>query len=413
MDDNEKIKKIIDYLIQNTKNLKNIIIEKNINEKEDLNFFQNKLKEINYNIPGNSYNILSKKFNNKDEKRIKFLSKIIYFSYKSNFNQLKNINKFSFFYTSDTGWGCMIRCGQMIMSRGLYKYIKKNLKITSFESIKETLKYFYDLPYLNEDLPIFFEKMKIILNNSKIIYAPFSINNLCLFANLCNKSSGEWFSDVNMNYLFNIISLTFNLFDNLEILNFQTGFYLSDLLDKCFTIIEKENNNNYNLFEFNNKKYEFKKCGIIYISVRIGLDFISNNYYEQIRNIFNCKQCLGIIGGRTNTAFYFIGYNDQGNLLYLDPHVTMESMFIVNNENIYNYYLNKNIKALSISNLSTAFTIGFIFRNIEEFKSLINFCDEYNSKDFSCFWISKKNKEDINKNIDFLKDYINNDEDDF
>jgi hypothetical protein len=91
----------------------------------------------------------------------------------------------------------------------------------------------------------------------------------------------------------------------------------------------------------------------------------------------------------------------------------MESMFIVNNENIYNNYLNKNIKALSISNLSTAFTIGFIFRNIEEFKSLINFCDEYNSKDFSCFWISKKNKEDINKNIDFLKDYINNDEDDF
>ena len=83
--------------------------------------------------------------------------------------------------------------------------------------------------------------MKTILNNSKIIYAPFSINNLCLFGNLCNKSSGEWFSDVNMSYLFTIISLTFNLFDNLEILNFQSGFYLSDLLDKCFTIIEKEN----------------------------------------------------------------------------------------------------------------------------------------------------------------------------
>ena len=413
MDDEEKIKKIIDNLIQNSNNLKYIKIEKNTNEKEDLNFFRNKLKEINYNIPGNSYNILSKQFKNNDEKKNKLLFKIIYFSYKSNFNQIQNINKFSFFYTSDTGWGCMIRCGQMIMSRGLYKYLKKNLKISTFQSIKETIKYFLDLPYLNEDLPICFEKMITILNNSKIIYAPFSINNLCLFANLCNKSSGEWFSDVNMNYLFNIISLTFNLFDNLEILNFQTGFYLSDLLDKCFNIIDKENSNNCNLYEFNGKKYEFKKSGIIYISVRIGLDFISNNYYEQIKNIFNCKQCLGIIGGRTNCAYYFIGYNDQGNLLYLDPHLTMESILNLNNENIYQNYLNKNIKSLSISNLSTAFTIGFIFRNIEEFKSLINFCDEYNSKEFSCFWISKKNKEDINKNIDFLKNYIDNDEDDF
>ena len=409
MDDEEKIKKIIDNLIQNSNNVKYIKIEKNTNEKEDLNFFRNKLKEINYNIPGNSYNILSKQFNNNDEKKNKLLFKIIYFSYKSNFNQIQNINKFSFFYTSDTGWGCMIRCGQMIMSRGLYKYLKKNLKISTFQSIKETIKYFLDLPYLNEDLPICFEKMKTILNNSKIIYAPFSINNLCLFGNLCNKSSGEWFSDVNMSYLFNIISLTFNLFDNLEILNFQTGFYLSDLLDKCFNIIDKENSNNCNLYEFNGKKYEFKKSGIIYISVRIGLDFISNNYYEQIKNIFNCKQCLGIIGGRTNCAYYFIGYNDQGNLLYLDPHLTMESILNLNNENIYQNYL----KSLSISNLSTAFTIGFIFRNIEEFKSLINFCDEYNSKEFSCFWISKKNKEDINKNIDFLKNYIDNDEDDF
>ena len=413
MDDEEIIKKIIDNLKQNSNNIKYIKIEKNTNEKDDLNFFQNKLKEIKYNIPGNSYNILSKKLNNNDEKKNKILLKIIYFSYKSNFNQIQNINKLSFIYTSDTGWGCMIRCGQMIMSRGLYKYFKKNLKISTFQSIKETIKYFFDLPYLNEDLPIFFEKMKTILNNSKIIYAPFSINNLCLFGNLCNKSSGEWFSDVNMSYLFTIISLTFNLFDNLEILNFQSGFYLSDLLDKCFTIIEKENNNKCNLYEFNVKKYEFKKSGIIYISVRIGLDFISNNYYEQIKNIFNCKQCLGIIGGRTNFAFYFIGYNDQGNLLYLDPHLTMESMLILNNENIYQNYLNKNIKTLSISNLATAFTIGFIFRNIEEFKSLINFCDEYISKDFSCFWMSKKNKQDINKNIDFLKDYIDNDEDDF
>jgi cysteine protease ATG4 len=347
------------------------------------------------------------------KKKNKLLFKIIYFSYKSNFNQIQNINKFSFFYTSDTGWGCMIRCGQMIMSRGLYKYLKKNLKISTFQSIKETIKYFLDLPYLNEDLPICFEKMKTILNNSKIIYAPFSINNLCLFGNLCNKSSGEWFSDVNMSYLFNKISFVFNLFDNLEILNFQTGFYLSDLLEKCFNILEDNNHQISNFYEFNDKKYEFKKSGIIFISVRIGIDFISKEYYENIRNLFNCKQCLGIIGGRTNSAYYFIGYNNEGNLLYLDPHITNDSILDFDNESIYHNYLNKNINSMNISNMSTAFTVGFIFRNIDEFKLLINYLIQYVSKEFSCFWVSTKNKEDINKNLDYLKEYIDNDEDDF
>ena len=42
MDDEEKIKKIIDNLIQNSNNVKYIKIEKNTNEKEDLNFFRNK-----------------------------------------------------------------------------------------------------------------------------------------------------------------------------------------------------------------------------------------------------------------------------------------------------------------------------------------------------------------------------------
>ena len=34
---------------------------------------------------------------------------------------------------------------------------------------------------------------------------------------------------------------------------------------------------------------------------------------------------MGAVGGRPNSAFYFIGYqNDK--LLYLDPHVTQESL---------------------------------------------------------------------------------------
>jgi cysteine protease ATG4 len=413
MKDEETIKNIINSLLIYPNNIKTVKIKENKNE--DLNiFFQNKLKELKYIIPGDKFIIFSKEFNNDNNiKTTHFLMKIIYFSYRNNFNPISNNNKFRLTYTSDTGWGCMIRCGQMIMSRGLYKYLKKNNNLSSFKAIKETIKYFLDLPYLNEELPCSFEKMKKILNDSKIIYAPFSFNNLSLFGNLCNKFPGEWFSDVNMSYLFNKISFVFNLFDNLEILNFQTGFYLSGLLEKCFNVLEDKNHQISNFYEFNDKKYEFKKSGIVFISVRIGIDFISKEYYENIRYLFKCKQCLGIIGGRTNSAYYFIGYNNEGNLLYLDPHITNDSVLDFDNESIYHNYLNKNIKSMNISNMSTAFTVGFIFRNIDEFKLLINYLIQYVSKDFSCFWVSTKNKEDINKNLDNLKEYIDNDEDDF
>ena len=100
-------------------------------------------------------------------------------------------------------------------------------------------------------------------------------------------------------------------------------------------------------------------------------------------------------------------------MLYLDPHITNNSVLDFDNESIYHNYLNKNIKSMNISNMSTAFTVGFIFRNIDEFKLLINYLIQYVSKDFSCFWVSTKNKEDINKNLDNLKEYIDNDEDDF
>lgn len=37
------------------------------------------------------------------------------------------------------------------------------------------------------------------------------------------------------------------------------------------------------------------------------------------------EHSVGAVGGRPNSAFYFLGYqNDK--LLYLDPHVTQESL---------------------------------------------------------------------------------------
>ena len=55
-------------------------------------------------------------------KLIYSIGKIIYLSYKKNFPSIINKKK-NKTYTNDSGWGCMISCGQMILSRAIYKYI--------------------------------------------------------------------------------------------------------------------------------------------------------------------------------------------------------------------------------------------------------------------------------------------------
>ena len=43
------------------------------------------------------------------------------------------------------------------------------------------------------------------------------------------------------------------------------------------------------------------------------------------QSCFEIEQSVGAVGGRPNSAFYFVGFqNDK--LVYLDPHVTQDSI---------------------------------------------------------------------------------------
>ena len=73
------------------------------------------------------------------------LKKILLVTYRSNYKEQTNI-KNGIVYTSDCGWGCMIRSSQMIVARMIYKifkYLYKN-KFTSYTIIKSIIPFFMD-----------------------------------------------------------------------------------------------------------------------------------------------------------------------------------------------------------------------------------------------------------------------------
>ena len=139
----------------------------------------------------------------------------------------------------------------------------------------------------------------------------------------------------------------------------------------CLKKYEKGNDN---YVKLNKKLYYFDKMGIIFVNIRVGLQAIPKEYYPGIKELFNLKECIGIIGGKTRQAYYFIGYNENDDsLLYLDPHVTKEDDKNININNILSKHLIKQIHLLKMNKMSTAFTIGFCFRNYEEFLHLFEF----------------------------------------
>ncbi|XP_029789352.1 cysteine protease ATG4B isoform X3 [Suricata suricatta] len=64
---------------------------------------------------------------------------------------------------------------------------------------------------------------------------------------------------------------------------------------------------------------------VLLIPLRLGLTDINEAYVETLKHCFMMPQSLGVIGGKPNSAHYFIGYvGDE--LIYLDPHTTQPAV---------------------------------------------------------------------------------------
>ena len=420
--------------IENEIKEENEIIEKKINENSDKNkkrftAILNYKKELNISKKVKKFHLFNTECKNPNDEKILYkLGKILLFTYRKNFPKITNY-KTKKTYTTDAWWGCMIRCGQMILSHGIYLLLKSKGMDTQ-TALDVTVPLFNEYPITKSRLhPLFhgiLEKYKEIKKDENLqikeFFPPFGIKTLCDVGEIFERTAGEWFSDVVITKVFKRIAEYFNLFSNpqldVKIMIFQSYIDMPQLLNECFIEKKKEENND-QYMRLHGKYYYFNKMGIVFVNVRVGLDKIPPEYYKGIKQLFSLKSCIGIIGGKTRLAYYFIGYNDEENsLLYLDPHVTKDSDKEVTMESILGKYINKEIHLLKMNKMSTAFTIGFCFTKYSEFLELFNFwqmvkLDEKGLKILGLtkvdmnYVFSKDNDEDISPT------YVDKDEDDF
>ena len=289
LNDNEiSIWEAIKQQISNMKN--HIVFNFNIfSTKNNLNLKDEKLPQ--------EIQIFDQKFSKQDEHLINLLKNLPWFSYRKNFTKIKDNDKI---YTSDAGWGCMIRSSQMILAQGIYKiFSMKNLnnffnefitffyddkiplkllvktntnniknkdiknnenKINKIKEKKEEKTYndFLIIDITRETRISFIDVTKEMIqefeklskeendNNNCYVTPPFSLRNIIKTHNIINpkgKKVGEWFS--NYDTIKTIAKINKHMIEqhdcDFKIINFENEtIYIEDLIKECFEEVETQ-----------------------------------------------------------------------------------------------------------------------------------------------------------------------------
>jgi len=173
---------------------------------------------------------------------LKDFKSLIWFSYRKDFPPIQKTN-----ITTDIGWGCMVRTGQMILSRGFVRHFYQNEDVYKFEQERGDQKYRMILSWFN-DIPSQDHSYSIheIVYSNKLIERK---NSKAFIDTLDNVE--EWFAPTKICNVLRYLVKSQN-FDDLEIYVPLDGVIYKDYIKNLCEI----NNNNSNV---NNVQKEEQK----------------------------------------------------------------------------------------------------------------------------------------------------------
>jgi cysteine protease ATG4 len=222
----------------------------------------------------------------------------LWFTYRKDFSPLLGNNNTK--YTSDCGWGCMLRTGQMLIAQGLLYHI-----FGPDWSLYTSLRSDADISTYRELISLF--------NDRRSRECPFGIHNLLEIADKkasdesvkgASSRVGTWFGPTSVCLLMrdalNGAALLAKNNKQLKSVRIYVAqdctIFKQDVIDLCT----------------DSGRVEFMPC-ILLISARLGGESINEIYIDSLKMFFQMQNCIGMIGGRPKHSLYFIGYQSNFN----------------------------------------------------------------------------------------------------
>lgn len=302
-------------------------------------------------------------------------------------------------YTSDCGWGCMIRSGQMLLAQALViHFLGRSWRYDPDSQIFSTAE-----DHIHRRIIRWFGDQ--VSKNS-----PFSIHAMVELGKANGKRVGEWYGPGGVAHLLKQ-AVRQSARENLDLASLHVyvaqdcTIYNQDIFDECYS---QENQSvpwkHPNLSQQSspsrsNCEITTWKSLVLLIPLRLGHEKLNPIYGDCLKAMLSLEWCIGIIGGRPKHSLYFVGYQDD-KLIHLDPHYCQD----MNDVNMENFSLSsfhcKSPRKMKISRMDPSCCLGFYIssrNDYDRFQSSVqpyllpvkNFSERNQSSQRNCVDVQK------------------------
>lgn len=253
-------------------------------------------------------------------------------------------------FTTDCGWGCMLRSGQMLLAQALVcHFLGRSWRWIPEKSIQNAREFQEDC--LHRMIIKWF-------GDKSSVNSPLSIHQMVSLGEALGKRPGDWYGPASVAHCLKAVMSAASKenyeFDNLEVYVAQDStVYIQDVYLLC------------------KLPHGAWKSLILLVPVKLGSDKFNPIYGPCLTSLLTLDFCIGIIGGRPKHSLFFIGYQDD-RLIHLDPHYCQEMVDVWQPNFPLQSFHCRSPRKMPLSKMDPSCCIGFYLATQQDFETFIN-----------------------------------------